>query len=486
MRIQNQQMLCSHGNKKGRETVLTILEAGLQAADPYNNMRELMRRDGNILTVGHSDFEAAGDPRAGEWKLNLKQFRNIIVVGAGKGIQRVAKAVEDVLGDALTGGHVIAKHGDDLILQRIGVTLAAHPTPDKCSVEGSLALLEWAKDVTEDDLVITMIGNGGSSLMTLPVEGVALDEIKELTHILQIEKGVPTWQLNAVRNHLDRLKGGRLSRAFAPAKMIHIAVTDITRSDVDGKPFDYHELLQQNMWLHNLCDGTTFAQAVEILRFYDVWDRCPPGVKEILSRADPAEETVKRDEFERFDCRVFGVMPGKRHFIPVMQAKAQELGYPAVVLAERVMAQSQEAAKFAAAICKSIVSTGQPFHAPVVLLSTGEMVVSVGKGGGVGGRNQEYTLAMAQELAGLRVVAASCDSDGTDGPGGLNIAGAPSCLAGGIVDGDTAAQAKQAGIDIAQALKHHDTAQALWRLDCGIAAEHNISINDLTVILIEA
>lgn len=487
MRLQNRDQLLSSGDINVRAAALDILEAGLEAADPYQNVRRLMKREGNILYVGDPVFEATDDPRGGVSTYDLSSFRKVIITGAGKGIQRAVLGIEETLGEYLTGGHVIAKYGDELILSKVGVTFAAHPVPDENCVKGSLEILKLTEDITEDDLVITVIGNGASSLMTLPLEGISLEEVSALTEEMQIHKGVPTNELNTVRNHLDQLKGGKLSRRFLPAKMIHICVTDISRSDINGKPFDYEVFLKQNMWLHNLCDGTTYEEAEGILKQYDVWDHCSGNVKNVFIRKDPLLDTVKYEEFIKTDFRVFGVMPGKLHFIPVMKKKAEELGYPAYVMGERIMIQATEAAGYAAAVCKNIQDAGQPFRPPVVLLSTGEMVVAVGENGGVGGRNQEFSLAMAREITGRTGIAAvSCDSDGTDGPGGLSLLDAPSCLAGGLVDGSTWEKAKAEGLDPDRALRSHATSEILWKIGCGLHVEQNISINDLTVIVIDA
>ena len=115
MRILNQNALTAHGNVAGRTALVAILEAGLQAADPYHNTRRLIRRQGNRLLIGCRDFEPAGDPQSGDEVIDLDAVGRIYVFGAGKGVQRIARAIEDVLGDRLTGGHVIAKHGDEVI-----------------------------------------------------------------------------------------------------------------------------------------------------------------------------------------------------------------------------------------------------------------------------------------------------------------------------------------------------------------------------------
>jgi len=168
--------------------------------------------------------------------------------------------------------------------------------------------------------------------------------------------------------------------------------------------------------------------------------------------------------------------------------KAEELGYKARLLADDVGAiEANQAGLYLSEISKTIERSGQPFEPPCALFTSGEVVVAVGKADGVGGRNQEFALSAATRIAGSRgIVIASVDTDGTDGPGTQFVEGADRipCLAGGIVDGMTLQEAERAGIDVAGALKSHDTTSALWGLNSGILAEPNISLNDLTVSLI--
>ena len=130
LRIQNMESLASHGNIAGRKAMLEILEAGLQASDPYHNMRKLIRLESGKLIVGGKEFEPGGTPKSGDEIYDLSRIKNIYVLGAGKGSQRMARAIEDILGDRITGGHVIDKKGHPVILRKISVTLGGHPVPD--------------------------------------------------------------------------------------------------------------------------------------------------------------------------------------------------------------------------------------------------------------------------------------------------------------------------------------------------------------------
>ena len=481
-RIQNLDELASHGNLSARKAMLTILETGLQASDPYNNTRKLIRLQGNTLIVGNKEFEPSGSPITGEEVYELLKMGRIFVFGAGKGIQRVAKAIEDTLGDRLTGGHVIDKKGYPVILERVGVTLGAHPVPDEDCVRGCKRILALTKDLTENDLVFTCVSNGVSSLLTMPVPGVSLEDVGKTTYIMQVEHGAGTGDLNAIRNNLDMMKGGRISRLIQPAKAIHIIAIE---------PGSYDQLMHHNAWLHTLPGYATFQLAINNLKKWDTWDTIPASVRKFLETADPRYETVKAEEFEKMSCRIFGVMPGFNQSakLPPAVEKARELGFKPVILSDDMMAvEAAPAGRYMANITRTIERTGQPFEPPCALFSNGEMIVTVAKETGIGGRNQEFALSAALRIAGSQnIIIASVDTDGTDGPGTQftnGPEGMPLCFAGGIVGGETVEEAKKAGVDIVAELKRHNTSPALWKLKNGIIARPNISLNDLTVALI--
>lgn len=477
-RILNADQLASHGNRRGREAIVRILEAALQAADPYHNCRDLLHMDGDRLAVGRRQFEPRGDPDAGDAVYDLSRHDRILVFGAGKGIQHVAKAIEDVLGDRLVGGHVIDKHGGDTILERIGVTYGAHPVPDEGGVRGCQRILEMAADLTERDLVFTVVSNGVSSLLTHPAPGISLEDVRRTTYLMQIERGAPTGDLNPVRNHLDTMKGGRLARHLWPAETVHIFAFP---------PSTYDRLMWHNVWLHSLPECTTFADAVAMLRKWDAWDLVPPSVRAHLLRADPAHETVKADEFRQHKPRIFGIMPPETGMLPTAARAARKLGFAPHILSSGMQAEASQIGLVYGALANRIEALGQPFSAPCVLLSGGEMLVTVGEENGMGGRNQECALSAATRIAGSdRIVIASVDSDGTDGPGRQFQDGdvAVPALDGGVVDGQTASTALDLGIDLPRELRRHNTSPVLDRLGDGVIASHNISMNDLTVALI--
>ena len=478
MGITNLETVANHGNVAGRRAVLEIIEAGLRAADPYDKVLKLIRIEGGKLIVGHEDFEPRGSPVTGDEVYDLSTLGRIFVFGAGKGVQRVARAIEDVLGERLTGGHVIDKKGGGVVLDRIGVTLGAHPVPDQDCARGCERILEMTRDLTERDLVFTIGSSGFSSLLTMPVPGVSLEDVQRTVYLMQIERGAPTGDLSPIRNHLDLMKGGRISAHLHPARAIHIMAKD---------PNVYDRLIYQNSWFHTLPDYSTFADAVHSLKKWDAWEAVPRSVREHLERAEPRHETIKPAQYQQLSFRIFGIVPGQAGKWPAARARAEELGYRPVTMAVGLKAEASQVGVVMATIAATIENEGVPFEPPVALFTAGELLVTVGKEAGVGGRNQEYALSAALRIAGSEnIVVGAVDTDGTDGPGSQYMEGGEPLptLAGGIIDGYTAGQAERKGLDIHRELRRHNATPVLLALDSGILAAQNTGLVDLGVVLV--
>jgi len=479
MRILNRNILISHGNIQGRKILTDILEAGLQAVDPYSNMTKLFRIEKNHLILGGKDFIAEGDPQTQDEIIDLSKVGKIYVLGAGKGAQRIAKAIEDILGDRLTGGHIIDKKGAEIELKKIGVTLGAHPVPDMDCVKGCQKILEITKNLKKEDMVFTIASNGASSLLTLPVPGISLEDVQKTTYLMQIKRGAHTQDLNHVRNNLDMLKGGRITRHIWPARAIHLIAW----------AYSYDFLMNHNPAAHFLpIEESSYDQAIKSLRKWNAWEDVPNSVREHLLRGNPQQETVKIDEFTQHPFRVFCLKKKNSEMLQAAKSKAEEFGYKAVILSHTPQqhAEASDTGKILAGIATTIEEIDEPIQSPCVLLSTGEMLVTVGKENGIGGRNQEFALSAALKIQGSkRIVIGSVDTDGTDGPGNqFKTAEKIPTLAGGLVDGETVKEAKEKKIDIFAELKRHNSTPTLLKLDSGIMVSQNIGVRDLTVVLI--
>ena len=483
MRIKNTDSLTLHGNRAGREIVTKLLDAGLDSLDPYFRVKEFIKLKDNKIIINNKGFEMKDDPHTGGICFDLKDYDRVFVIGAAKGIQRAALAFEEVLGDALTGGHVIGKHGEEIICRKIGVTLAGHPVPDEFCVEGCRKIEELLADVNERDLIFTVFGSGCGSLFTYPAGNITIDDISEFTHMMQIEKGVPTSDLNPIRTHIDRFKGGRITRLLKKATLIHTVTADPSKMNTPVLRVPYFEMLQNNTFFPTVATATTYKDCIDIIKKWDAWEETPISIREhLLSGTD---ENMSVEEYESYGCRFFGLIFKDSTVYPAVRKKAAEMGLSCIMLSEYMEAEAREAGLVDGNMALCCERLGEPFKPPVVLMSSGENVVTVGKECGVGGRNQEYCLAAAMKIAGSKsVVIGAVDTDGTDGPGGFVYENAPSCLAGAVVDGYTIDEAKEKGIDLQNALKTHGTSEPLWRLDCGVWATANVSALDLRIIYI--
>jgi glycerate 2-kinase len=294
---------------------------------------------------------------------------------------------------------------------------------------------------------------------------------------MQIERGAPTGDLSPIRNHLDQLKGGRLAAAIRPARAVHILCKP---------PQPWEDLIYHNTWVHFFPDSSNYADAVASLHKWDAWEAVPESVRRHLTLADPAQETIKPDEYLTWPHRICCAFHREEAQWATPRRKAQELGVRPVLLATGVHAEAAQAGRYAAAIARTIESLGEPFEPPVALFTGGEMLVTVGQENGIGGRNQEWALSAALQIAGSRnIVMGAVDSDGTDGPGSQYVSGVDyPTLAGGLVDGESVREARERGIDLHTALRRHDTTPALLALSSGILAPQSTGLVDLGVILV--
>lgn len=477
--------MINHGNITGRKIVAELLDAGLDSIDPYYRVKDFLKIENGKIILDDRGYEMKGDPNCGRAEYDLNYYKRIFVIGAAKGVQRAALAFEEVLGDYLTAGHVIGKHGEDIICKKIGVTLAGHPVPDEDCVKGCKAIEKMVRSLNERDLVFTIFGSGCGSLFTYPADDISIKDISDFTYMMQIEKGVPTSELNQIRAHIDKFKGGRLLRKLMPATVVNFVTADPSKMNTPVLRVSYFEMLQKNTFFPTVATASTFEDCIKIIKKWDAWDKTPDSIKERLLSENSENENMSTEEYEKLNCRFFGLIFKDSTVYPAVRKKAEELGIPCVMLSEYMQAEAKEAGYADAGIALTAKRLGEPFKAPVVLLSSGENIVTVGKETGIGGRNQEYCIAASVYIDGDdSIVIGAVDTDGTDGPGGLCLEGAPSCLAGAIVDGYTVSEAKWAGIDLENALKTHGTSEPLWKLGCGVSAQSNVSALDLRIIYI--
>jgi len=478
--IENREELTSHGDRAGRATALDILEGGLAAADPYTNTRRLIRIEGDRLRIGgHPELDVSG---YGDEAIDLSEVAHIYVIGAGKAVQHQAQALEDLLGDRLTAGAITVKRGEGRRLKRIAVTEAAHPLPDEESVEGAHKIVEIARAAGEQDLVFTLFSDGASSLFTLPAPGLTLEDVRQV-YLLAIKYGSQR-VIHQVMPYSSGVKCGRIMREIHPARSVNLIM------QVGLFPRWHGVLPETGSWVPSWPPPRRrMAQAVRELQAKPWWDEFPPALRAALESGDERYDVPDLEAFRsmRFSywqpIDLYQMVEGAR-------ARAEELGIKGVVLSSHLAALSSSAANVLAHIAHECEQYGRPFAPPVALITGGHLDVPVGDATGIGGRNQEFALLWGQmlgegRLASKRVVVAAMDSDGTDGPGTQLAGGETVCMAGGIVDGETVAEAKALGIDLDAELANHNSTMALIRLRGAIhTGNTGTCLGDLRVALV--
>lgn len=446
--LRNRDILTSHGNIALRKAAVEIIEYALQAANPYTAVRRLMQLDGHLLSVGDLVFD-------------LKRYERIFVMGAGKASLPIAQALEDILGDRISDGLFVLKHGSPVDLNRTKVIYAAHPVPDENGHKGAQAMMEMAEGFAKNDLVLVGISGGSSALLPLPVEGVSLADKQKVNQVL-LHCGADIIEINAVRKHLSRIKGGWLAKAILPATLVNLTV-----SDVVGDPLDY-------ITGPTVPDTSTYDDARGVLDRYELWEAFPESAADYLRSGGEAQETPK--DFGDAPIYTFLIVDSTAACLGAAE-RAAELGYKPMILTTMLKGEAREAGTFFAAIANEIVRFGRPMSAPCAIVAGGENTVTIPGEYGRGGPNQEFALSACLDLIGLEnIVLVAIDTDGTDGP---------TDLAGGIVDGSTLPAAQAKGIDVFRALHDHDASRVLQELgDAMVTGHTGTNVNDLRLLLV--
>lgn len=390
------------------------------------------------------------------------ETRRVRVVGAGKAAAAMAACVEAHLPNAGLSGLVITRHGHGVPTRLIEVVEAGHPLPDAAGLGAAQRVLELVRLATPDDQVLALISGGGSSLLSLPAEGVSLAELQAVTHAL-LNSGAPIAEINAVRKHLSRTLGGQLAAACR-APVTALLISDVTGDDpavIASGPF--------------AADASTYADALAILSRRAIE---PPVAVLRHLRAGVAggiAETPKAGAacFARVEHRV---LANGRTALQAAADFFQAHGIQPVILGDSYTGEAREVAQAFAALAREIRLHGNPWPTPVALLSGGETSVRVA-GKGRGGRNAEFLLALALALNGMvNVHALAADTDGIDGT---------EDNAGAVIAPDSLARAAALGVDAASKLFDNDAYRFFDTLgDLVISGPTRTNVNDFRAILL--
>jgi hydroxypyruvate reductase len=375
-----------------KQDAVAVFEAGLRAAEPDRAVKRHLHLVGDTLSVGGRDYL-------------ISRYSSVYAAGAGKAAAPMARAVEDMLGEKVTGGILNVKYGHDLHLRNIEVQQAGHPLPDQRGLEGALRIVSLLQPLGEDALVIFLVSGGGSALLPCPVTGISLNDLGAVTEVL-LKVGADIHEMNILRKHISRLKGGRLAETAFPATVVSLILSDVVGDDLSTIASG-----------PTVPDPSTFGDCLKVIDKYGIKNQIPSSV---LTYVEEGFQGIHRDT-PTGDSPVFrkvqNIIVGNNTLaLEAAKAKAQSLGYQVWMFDSCQTGDTRAAAEKHVRAAKKIIRGEGPVRRPACILSGGETTVQV-KGTGLGGRNQEFVLAAALGIDGLESVAVlSCGTDGTDGP----------------------------------------------------------------------
>ncbi len=380
----------------------------------------------------------------------------LVVIGAGKASARMAEAVEATYGPC--DGLVITRYGHARPCQGIEIVEAAHPVPDAAGVKATARMLDLLRDLGEADTVLALISGGASSLLVQPAGAITLGQKQAINSAL-LASGAPIGQMNVVRKHLSRVKGGQLSAAAYPARVLALMISDVPGDDpamIGSGP--------------TVGDDTTAGDALAILRRHRI--DIPPSVQAVLD----GQTGVLHSTDRRLSTTRNIIFAAPAHSLAAAAALTGKAGITVQILGDAIEGEARDIAALHGAQALRIQADMRPGDAPILLLSGGELTVTR-RGGGVGGPNAEYALALAIALDGARGIhAIACDTDGVDGAAEV---------AGALIGPDSLTRARAAGLEAQSALDANDAHGFFARIDGQVVTGPTLTnVNDFRAILI--
>ncbi len=435
-----------------KQNAKAIFKAGLQAVDPRACIRKWVKMEGERLLIG-------------DMSLQLNEIRRVYVLGIGKASATMAAEVETLLGQRIHAGLIITKYGHGRSLRHCRVMEAGHPVPDQNGVTAAQALIDLVSTAGPGDLVLGLISGGGSALSPAPVQGISLDDKQAVTRLL-LECGATIQEINAIRKHLSRLKGGQLCRYAQKARVVSLILSDVIGDDLD--------IIASGI---TAPDPDTFDRCRQILKGFGLLQSVPSAVRDHLVRGCSAQvqETPKPGD-PIFDNTSNIIVGSLDEALSAAENKARSLGFHPLRLTSMLQGEAREAAKFLCCIIKEVHRSNRPVPCPACVLSGGETTVTL-KGEGLGGRNMELALAASMELSGLpQTMLLSAGTDGTDGP---------TDAAGAFAAGNTAFRAQAKGISAAQYLARNDSYKFFKEIDqLFITGPTGTNVMDMQIMLV--
>lgn len=427
----------SLSNQKLGNQISSILAAAIDAVEPGEAIKRFVFREENKCSVAGQIFD-------------LNNYENIYLMAFGKASMPMSLALMEIFGERFHQGWVVPKHASAFSDSRLIIIPGSHPLPDETSLHAGEMLLEAAESFTDKDLVFCLISGGGSALITAPYVGVSLADMREMTRQL-LACGARIDEINALRRHLDRIKGGGLAKQISPATVVSLILSDVVNSPLEAIASG-----------PTAPDPSTMQEVWQILEKYNLTGKIPLN---IVSHFKKNIETPKPGD--ALFSSVANILVGSNEIAAQAAAeKAHQLGFETKILGNDWQGEAREVAK--TLTLKFTTST----KTPLCMIAGGETTVTL-KGSGKGGRNLELALAAVPFLDGLPdVMLVSLATDGEDGP---------TDAAGAVVTGKTANKAKELDLNPEDYLKNNDSYHFFEELgDLLKPGPTGTNVNDLT------
>jgi len=440
-------------DRRARQYALEILGSALTSSDPVDLVKRKLYTKDNLLLIDSLKFD-------------LNRFDRILVVGAGKASGAMASAVEDIFGDRISKGLINVQKGirERFDTKHIELNEARHPVPDEGGLLGSKKILKVLDDVSENDLVISIISGGGSALLPLPAGDLSLSDMQDVTQNL-LKCGATIDEVNMVRKHLSAIKGGRLAKHTYPATMICLII-----SDVVGDP------LSSIASGPTVPDPSTYSDAYKVLKRYDVWDSIPEVVKTHINKGLTGEIPESPKPEDPYFKKVHNIILGSNRIaLKAASDKAGRLGLTPYILTSYIEGEARHVGTVIASLARETTSEECFFKKPTAILAGGETTVTV-RGEGRGGRNQELALSASLKIKEQKgMVILSAGTDGLDGP---------TDAAGAIVDGSTLRRAQERDMNPIDYLDNNDSYNFFKNIgDLVLTGSTGTNVNDILIIV---
>lgn len=438
--------------EKLRKDARELFDRALEEADPRKCVLERLELRGSRLAVADAVFD-------------LADFESVYAVAFGKAAPAMAGALEELLGDFVTGGLVVSNVEPETPFRGMEFHLSSHPAPDERSVEAAEKAISLLERSGKRDLVIFLISGGGSSMLAMPSEGLTIEDKRAVTEKLMLS-GVDTYGLNTVRKKMSRIKGGGLLEKALPSRVVTLILSDV----VGDRP----EFIASGP---TVPDTTTFEDAWRVIEALGLEHRIPPRVVVHLEkgRKNGIPDHITRERFVESGA-VTVVVGSNRKAIASAETAAAEMGYNTLFLSSQISGEAREVAKALAGICFDVRRFGRPVEKPACILFGGETTVNV-LGRGRGGRNTETALSFCFEIIGTSdIVGLFAGTDGIDGP---------TDAAGAVCDGRSRLAARAMGISARDHLADNDSYTFFEKLgDLVKTGSTGTNVMDIGIVLI--